>query len=454
MEANRFEGHIPERLEPPEGTKGERLSDEEMGNLISAIGNHEVKAITLGAMEYGHLYTSHQLYRTIIDVQGGNVGWKTNSGLPFNYCRYSLEPIGLVAKEVISPDLSTIGYMKTQKGKSEGEALAGLMLDFSLKYPDFSLQDFFGSTASSSKSQETQEGLGYKKRSPTRRAKIFWELLSSDLPLRTADLTKKLQEAPQIISKDLVALSKTGIISYHSTRQGEPFSMYKISAGAPLQDPEGYKHEKLLTIFVYRLLKDNPDEEWTIESVAREFLKSGETRRSEKTAAQGASLVMSYLKNKGYLERSNLGFGKASEINLSEDQKNMIFNLVYMLSEFQNQDPDTIAFGRKRLAEILANPSLVSNLMAKAREHSSSANQSAIEETAERIYTIISSSPNSDVQEIQKILSYTDKRLTRGQIHKILRSLRTNGRITKNVVRGVSRYHIEGEITQAAQENK
>lgn len=149
-----MEGQGQEVPKIREQQQKERLSDEEMGNLISALGNHEAKAIVLCLMTPGIIYPRYDLYRAVIQAQGQNIGWRMNREGPFKYCQNSLSPIGLVTHEVINPDLSTYGYMKTEYGEKIGVPLAGLLLDFSLRHPDFSLQDFFASTSSPSQSQK------------------------------------------------------------------------------------------------------------------------------------------------------------------------------------------------------------------------------------------------------------------------------------------------------------
>lgn len=97
--------------------KPERLPDEELGDLLAALGNHEAKAITLGLMKPGIIYTNLDLYHAIIEAQGQNPGWIINRMGPFAYCHNSLAPIGLVAQEVtMAGGLERIGYMKTEKG--------------------------------------------------------------------------------------------------------------------------------------------------------------------------------------------------------------------------------------------------------------------------------------------------------------------------------------------------
>lgn len=95
----------------------ERLGDEEMGNLISASGNSEAKAITLGAMRHGIIYTRGDLHKEVLYIQGEKPGWRINHNGPFSYCEASFEPIGLVAREVTtSSGLQKVGYIKTKGG--------------------------------------------------------------------------------------------------------------------------------------------------------------------------------------------------------------------------------------------------------------------------------------------------------------------------------------------------
>lgn len=188
-------------LGPKEVTPVKELSLEELGNLLSAVGNNEAKAVTLLVMRSGVIYTRPDLFRTVVETQGSLPGWVFNMSLPFDYCEYSLAPIGFVTKEVLDPNLGTYGYIKTDRGEKLGMPLVGLLLKFSQKYPGHALVDFFASTVSStSKSQEiatvTGETTEFRKRSPVFNLKIFRGLISApDLPIREADLMQRIGES-------------------------------------------------------------------------------------------------------------------------------------------------------------------------------------------------------------------------------------------------------------------
>ncbi len=146
----------------------DKLSDEQVGNMLSSIGNHEGKAITLLVMKNGDIFDSKDLHEGILRAQGENVVWRMNTFVPFNYCIKSLEPIGLVAKETIDETLKTWGYAITDYGKKFGIPWAGKLLEFSEKH-NIPLSKLFGGTVSPSLAKNIQaegEDIEYRKRAP------------------------------------------------------------------------------------------------------------------------------------------------------------------------------------------------------------------------------------------------------------------------------------------------
>ena len=73
---------------------------------------------------------------------------------PFDYCKQSLAPIGLVTREILNPDLSTYGFQITDYGKSVGIPFCGLILDWSAKHNTY-LGALWGQTSSSSPVKQT-----------------------------------------------------------------------------------------------------------------------------------------------------------------------------------------------------------------------------------------------------------------------------------------------------------
>lgn len=421
----------------------EKLSDEEMGNLISAFGNHEAKAITLCLMKPGVIYSKAELHRAVIVSQGHHIRWGLSQGTTFGYCRNSLSPIGLVAREVINSNLSTYGYMKTEYGEKTGVPLAGLILDFSLRHPDFSLQNFFSFTRSPSQSQNTGE-IEYKKRAPSTRLKIFREILISDLPIRTIDIANKTGNSAQVISGHLSELVDRGIVSYEAVEYGGARVFYRLSESPPSPEPEKYKNERNLTSFVYRVLREGGQREWSAEAIRERYQLDQETQLLDKQDLNKRILgVLSHLAKNGYAQRKKfVGREIYSEVNITEKQRKILLELVTLIDSFQNQEPAVLELGKRLASKITADPEKISLLLGKAKEHSSGARSLPIQETADEILRIISSHPSCTPGQVRMSLKQEGRRLSKASIGGILRVLIAGRKITQTTIRGVRHFNL------------
>lgn len=387
----------------------EKLSDEQMGNLLAAVGNHEAKAITLILMRNGNIYDRTGLHREVINAQGKNKGWKMDRSGPFQYCSHSLAPIGLVAKETLNSDLSTYGYQITEDGKELGIPLAGLLLDFSERH-NISLSELLGSTLSSSSKekimQTEKEETDFKKRSPSTTLKIFYELLtSSSLPIREADLGKRIGEKNSFnLTSHLIRLSKLGLIEYKAIEVNKPFSSYKLSPNIPEGKLPIDSKRPTLTLLILNILKEHPNKFFTIREVYN-FLPQEQKGSSKKKNLLGRiSNVLSFLRKHDYANIEKFHLGKQSEINVKEEARIVLTEFLEIMYGFQNQDREILEKGRKLARAIIIDPKRVSNLLRRAKEVSSYANRSSIEETQKHILSIIFSNPGITNREIQKLL--------------------------------------------------
>jgi len=66
----------PQEILPPE-----RLSDEQLGSLISAVGNHENKALLSVAMQPGVAYSRSDLQGLFNGIQGDEPSWLANDNV-------------------------------------------------------------------------------------------------------------------------------------------------------------------------------------------------------------------------------------------------------------------------------------------------------------------------------------------------------------------------------------
>lgn len=413
------------KIEP---IKKERLTDEEMGNLISAFGNSEAKAITLLAMRDGRIYTRGDLHRAVLSAQG-ETGWRIGTTVPFDYCSHSLAPIGLVVRGIVNPDVpdSPWGYQLTDYGKSKGTPLCGLLLDWSRKH-NISLFQLFRNTLSTSPLKEmleTKEGEGieFRKRAPITILKILYEVVTSpNLPVRQVDIADRISEDHITAGRHIVHLSRRGLIQYQSTEANTPFSAYKITPTPPGEFPI-FLNERSLTNAIFSILKEHPDSYLTIQEIYERLPQALEERGRKRRLASRISSVLAFLRRNKYAEVKKFSADSQSEINLTDEQRLILTDLVEIIDRFQDQDPEIITRGRQLAEDIINNPFVVSALMRRAKETSPYANRSSALETRALINYIISSHPGITNREIQHLLELEGKRLSQISITVLTRSL-------------------------------
>ncbi len=443
METGELKPQIPEPPKSLEGPRRERLSDEKMGNLISAVGNQESKAILLGLMSPGHIYTDAGLMNLLNKSQGDRPTWETSMGTGRSYCQQSFVPIGLVAGEVINPDLSTLGYMKTDYGQEVGEPFVGLILDFSLRHEGISLLDIFGKTGSPSNEIDV-DGVRFKKRSPITRVKILRELINQSSPMRTTDLERAIGEREGSLTSHLDSLVDRGIISYDVVRRGTPSSIYVVEDGIVMGDPGSYSFKPGPARFAYGLFRNNPGQEHTATEIIDKYVNSkGRTYTAEQIRGFYAtfSAILSRMVREGYLKRKKFaGTVRISEIDLSPQQRDLISDLIHILDSFQDQDEQSLAYGKRRLQGILQDPQVVGALMEKSKEHSSSANKAPIPERKLRMISILTNQGKGSVRQIHEQLQHEGIKLSRSRVQIMLKDLEKEGRATSVYIRGIKFY--------------
>lgn len=432
-----------ESTKPVEQTR-ERLTDEQMGNLISAVGNHEAKAITLLAMRDGNIYSKSGLHRALLFYQGEKIGWGMSRPIPFSYCLHSLAPIGLVTKETLNPDLSTYGFQITDYGRKAGIPFCGLMLDWAERH-DVSLNLLWGQTSSSSHTTQTTdkltgEKLEFRKRAPITTLKILYELLTTpDLPIRRADLGKRLDDRESTILGHLKRLSSAGLIEYQSIEANKPFSAYRLTLSPPAGELQIYPNSKRVPQAILSILQAHPNSYLTYGDINKLLPTQIKAHWTTDNYAY-ISAILSNLKKGNYVESKQFSMDLRSEINLNGDQKIILTELLEILCRFQDQEPEIITKGWKLAAEIINHPASVSDILRKVKETSPQVNQTLIPETLYLISYTITSSPGITNKEIQKLLEKEGKKLGTPQIQHLTAILETNKSVRVNKEGKVKRF--------------
>ena len=142
----------------------ETLDDEHFFGLLDGIGNHEAKLVTAALLgsQPDDWFTRNSLHKALISCQGASPARIMNQSLPGRYCEKSLEPISaVVSKHIETPQGPVLHYRSTRFGKTWGLGFSGGGMDWSLEFPDTSVQKLLGDSSSPSarRSPETRLGI-------------------------------------------------------------------------------------------------------------------------------------------------------------------------------------------------------------------------------------------------------------------------------------------------------
>lgn len=409
----------------------ERLSGNQLGNLISAMGNNEVKALTLAVMRPNTPYSSGELHKALVETQGPYVKWKMGHRVPFEYAQYSLILAGLV-------NIEDGEIIKTEYGERVGDPAAGLLLDFSSRYPEYALFDFFGGTPSKSRSSEEQEPRSeeFKNRAPVVRKNILWELGTATLPIRVSDAVERLNTEESVIRRHLEELTRKNVIQFEQGHANyKPAVKYMATDKAFAEKPPMYMRYRTDTQLISDILQANSSRSWTLPDILEEY-----SRINRKTNMTVVSGILSHLTKNGFAQREKFSNEVKSEINLSPEQRYMINDLLTVLDGIQNQNPEMMRYGKERLTHFLSHPEETSVLFEKAREHSSSARNTSEQGNADLIKQILNNNQYMSARDVQKKLQDAGVSFPLTYISTILRNLRSDPQVNHEVKNGINVY--------------
>ena len=410
------------------------MGETDLGKLLSAVGNHEAKALLLIAMREGTVYSARALHRLLLGHQGGPVTWRPNVMVPFDYCNHSLGPIGAVAEEVIDATLGTYGYVKTPYGREFGDALAGHLLAFS-EAQDLPLRHLFGNTNTVTHAADDAgeaETAVYTKRSPYRRYRIFVALLRAELPVRELDLVYALGERDAMLGPHLQNLGRRGVISYRTKHLGESYVVYRLRRHDPAEPLSLDPRNRLLTEQVLAILRENVDRALTRHQGYEALICAYPQRKREKEYSLKTSIskVLSHLERGGSVERGRFRPAVQSEVDLTDAQRARLARLVAVCESFARLDHSFLEEGRAKADAIVNDPGRVRALLQKARDASPDVNRTESKALAELVLSLLYQWPHSTISELRDHLAEQyDTDVTTDRVKQILALLRAQGSV-------------------------
>jgi len=406
---------LHESVQPsaPEIKTRESLSTQQTSSLLSAVGNHEAKALLVASMTPGIGYSSADLDRIFELRQGKYSVWKMKVVPFYSYCRGSFAPAGVVEVALRDENLEPSRYAVTPYGAELAVAMAGHLLGYSEENPEISLIRAFG-------------------HSPFTRFRIFQELISGTLPTREADLVKKLDKTPHLVGGHLRALRRNGIISYESSRIDEAYARFKLNSDRPDEPPLAWMKNVTFTNEIYRIVIENPVMELNADTILPLLVyRNPSLMRNEDDKRKRIAAVLSHLERHGYIKRLKFGFYQQSEANLTEEQRSRLEPLVAIVERFLTRDPQFLAEGISKAHQIVNDQRRFSALLQKARETSPNANEASSAETMKQIITILYSNPRATNREIQEHLrTEFDRDISTSAVARLTKILSSGGFIS------------------------
>ncbi len=418
---------------PAEAVEGyETLAEDDFNRLLNGVGNHEAKLLTTAIIgsQPERWFTRNELYREVTGCQGSDVGWGVSPLLPGNYCDKSLGPIGIVVADEIEGKQGPVrAFQATEFGKTCGLAFTGGLLDWSLRYPDTSLQKLLGTTNSAT-----------AVRSPETRYQLLTELSTNPADeVSFVDIVRSIDDerfSLPTANRHLHDLERLGFVSIASVMQD-------YNPILEVVDPT-YRHisieleqASVTTRTVYKTIEwlyRTDEKEVTLDRLLElcQKIEPGIDIQPLYNSLVGSTSVRSGLYPGLVLTDRNGAPIKRNSVKIAADHTEAIEDLLYTLDCVQT--PRNRQAFIERAKGILSDPDACSAIMAKARRFSSvyAGSTEGSEVTNQRMVGIIKKLGAVTALEIRDELSKDGRAMSRNTVMRLLGNLAQTGKI--NVV--------------------
>lgn len=331
----------------------EHMTSERLGELISAIGNHEGKALLMLAMQPGAIYKQSELHHLVTDLPGASDAYVGSHRNQIDYCKKSIEPIGMVAKADFG-DVLRFGI--TESGEEVGKPLAAFLLEIGEQY-GVSLESMFGATR------------GKNNEGPFVRYLVVEELLTVSDGLNMSKFANEFGFSRDVMSEHLRKMHIEGLISFRPWIDGEDNIIYSSGAAKyDLKQPGNKPSEVLLSAVNYV----NSKGEATFDEIVDHCLGGRELEESElrqfrhnlATALKGSS-------DKGALVRKEYNRVGADNIAfMNKEQTKFWMEVITGLEKIKELNPEFLKKYREKGVEILSKPKKVKSALNRAAQRS------------------------------------------------------------------------------------
>lgn len=405
------------------------IPDDVVFGYLDGVGNHEVKNLLGGLflVDPNRLYTAPAMAHELNGRQGEDRAWGIKSDSVTQYCERSLEPVGAVVSGTVEEAGKNKVAWQANSAHLKGKlALTGLLGEWSLTWPDLSLQQVLGTTTSPT-----------EVRSPKARYGIYSTLLAHEGDTSIIDIVSELghnytSHGDTAINGQLNGLVALGIVSKSTNRRGyDPkvrinsveFAHSAMTLAEAIPETKAlYKAIGKLgagsTITLNSLIDAALEADKEIDDIKlRWLLRQGVT---EGRAYPGLSLV----------EPMSASLNTQSRINLTEQAQEPINGLVEGIDLIK--DGQGIDEFVARAKEILSTPADFRTLVAKARHFSPRANASGRITDGQQLSSIVLDLENVTAEQArQELMKRFGRKLSKPTVRTILNDMAEAGHLLR-----------------------
>lgn len=425
---------------PPVQNRGETehrhepLTEEQLGGLLAAFGNHEGKALLLLAMQPDEYYGRMGLHNLHLGIQGHQPAFVGANSNQFDYASLSLEPIGAVT---MARDDEGLKFGLSEYGRDVGRPVAALLLDFALE-KRIPLNALLGSTAA-------KEG---SDRAPLNRIKIYESLLTRDQDTTLAQIVQDTGLGKNIVSYHLKSLSDSGLLTAESTNNSSRIVISKLTEQGVNCTP---KRPGSFAETVMQVIKEQDgvaDMDTIVEGV-RELLPENGLSASEFRSKINSTLRL--FERQQLITRNTLDRNQFSKIELSSEQRERLEEFLNLITRIKAMDEQTITDGIILATTILESPGSVRDLVKQAYDYSPYANARSKVALGSMILRIVSEGSNEmTARDIREAIveTSTGKSLSQSRVDDIINRLVKMGKLTPTKLKGrINLYSITPDDT-------
>ena len=418
----KHEGEADHGLEP--------LTDEELGNLIAAFGNHEAKALLLLEMRPGEYYGISALHALHVEAQGDAVAYEGDIQNQIGYCDQSLEPIGMVARSRVA---ETRQFGLTDYGVEIGQPIAALLLDFAAEH-NLSLAALFGQTQTSSAGG---------RRSPLTRLKVMQSIVTRNGDVKVRDIVEDTDIASNAVVDALEAFQEVGLLVFDSVKttvRNVTISLNKERAQQKSQRP-GTFSELLMTTIKELDANGATNMDALVMSVSS---RPGDHRELNTRALRDKiNSTLKSFERQGLVTRDKVSRDEFSLIEIPDNSREVMEQLLNLLEGVKLLDPDLLAKGRVLKNTILSDLPKVRRLVHQAYEFSPQANRSERLTTKNKILRALEGSDEAlDARQVRELLrAMGGKVLGLRQVSSLLTELSESDGLLVTVDKGNTNYY-------------